>query len=93
MFDVEAVEEQSWIAHVPRALLDEPLVELLALDSSPSRPLRAIVLGDGSRLLCGTSSVGTWRGAEASNDSLHAAGEDGLRESQPQQRSSAPAGR
>lgn len=43
-----------WVAHVPAALVDEPLVALLIANDSPSHPVAKILLDDGSRLLVGS---------------------------------------
>lgn len=50
-------DQDRWIAHVPPALLDEPLVSLLTAHAPHSRPVKIILLEDGSKLLSGVMSM------------------------------------
>ena len=62
---LDTTDPDSWVAHVPRELMDEPLVALLSMKSSPSRPLTTILLPDGSTLLSGALSISRWQGGDS----------------------------
>lgn len=49
----EGLDATAWVAHIPRELIDEPLVALLALSGMKTGPVKTILLSDGSRLLSG----------------------------------------
>jgi hypothetical protein len=77
--EVEAMDADRWVAHIPPQLLDEPLIALLSMNSSPSHPLRTIRLKDGSALLSGGLSTCRCQQDDCSNAPVmaqlpHAAG-------------------
>ncbi len=53
----QATDLDCWVAHVPPELVNEPLIALLSIGSSPSRPPKTILLKDGSTLFSGPLST------------------------------------